>query len=131
MSAENVEFVRTAYERSNPRQAYELFHADAVWDMSHFAGWTEEPLYHGPEGILDFHRRWLEMFTEWNFNVVDVIEAGERVIGVLTQSGLGKESGAVVEMTVAQLWTIRDGKFARMEMYADPAEARAAAQPAE
>jgi ketosteroid isomerase-like protein len=31
-----------------------------------------------------------------------------------------------VEMSFAQVWTIRDGKQARMDMYSDPAEALAA-----
>jgi ketosteroid isomerase-like protein len=32
-------------------------------------------------------------------------------------------SGVAVEMLFAQVWTIRDGKETRMQMYADPAEA--------
>ena len=123
MAPEDVEFLRWAYSTSNPSQAYELFHPDAVWDMSTFAGWTERPIYRGPEEILEFHRQWLDMFDDWNFDVIDVLDAGDQVVGILRQRGHGKGSGALVEMTVAQVWTIRDGKFSRMQMYADPAEA--------
>ena len=36
---------------------------------------------------------------------------------------LGRASGLEVDMHFAQVWTVRDGKQTRMEMYADPAEA--------
>jgi ketosteroid isomerase-like protein len=123
MSQENVEFVRRAYEQSNPSQAHELFHPDAVWDMSTFAGWPEEQTYRGAEGILRFHRRWVETFDRWEFEVLDVLDAGERVVGIIRQRGTGKGSGAAVDMTVGQVWTVRDGKFSHMQMYADPTDA--------
>jgi ketosteroid isomerase-like protein len=66
------------------------------------------------------------MFGEWHFEVIDVVDAGDQVVGILRQRGHGRGSRALVEMTVAQVWTIRDGKFSRMQMYADPAQARRA-----
>jgi ketosteroid isomerase-like protein len=49
------------------------------------------------------------------------------VLAILHQSGRSKATGLEVEMDFAQLWEIRDGKQARMRMYADLDEARRAA----
>jgi ketosteroid isomerase-like protein len=43
------------------------------------------------------------------------------------QHGRSKTTGLEVDMTLAQVFTIRDGKQTRMEMYADPAEGLRAA----
>jgi ketosteroid isomerase-like protein len=56
-------------------------------------------------------------------------DAGDKVVAVLRQSGRSKLNGMPVEMSLAQVWTLRDGKQTRMEMYSDPAEALEAAAP--
>jgi len=130
MSRENVEFVARGYaefaatgefseERTNP---------DFVWDMSTFAGWPEKKFYEGTAGAREFMAGWTEPWDNWELEVEDVIDAGpEYVIGVLRQRSTSKLTGLEVDMQFAQLWTIRDGKYTRMRMYADLAEARAAA----
>jgi len=42
---------------------------------------------------------------------------------VIRHVGRGKLSGAEVEQRFAQLWTVRDGKIVRMEMYPDREDA--------
>jgi ketosteroid isomerase-like protein len=53
-------------------------------------------------------------------------DAGDKVVALVRQRGRSRAAGTPVEMSFAQVWTIRDGKEARMEMYSDPAEALAA-----
>jgi ketosteroid isomerase-like protein len=48
---------------------------------------------------------------------------GDQVVGVLRQRGRSKSTGLPVDMLYAQVFTVRDRKLARMEMYADPEEA--------
>jgi ketosteroid isomerase-like protein len=48
---------------------------------------------------------------------------GDKVVGVLRQRGRSKTTGVPVDMLYAQVFTIRDGKQTRMEMYSDPDEA--------
>jgi ketosteroid isomerase-like protein len=50
-------------------------------------------------------------------------DAGDAVVAVLRQRGRSKAAGMPVEMHLAQVWTLRDGKQSRMEMYSDPNEA--------
>jgi ketosteroid isomerase-like protein len=61
---------------------------------------------------------------DWAIEVVDIHDAGDdRVVGVVRQRGRSKSSGVSVDMRYAQVFTIRDGKHVRMEMYNDPDEA--------
>ena len=45
------------------------------------------------------------------------------MLAIVRQRGRSKLGGIPAEMLMAQLWTFRDGKLARMDMYSDPSEA--------
>ena len=44
------------------------------------------------------------------------------MVAIVRQSGSSKTTGLQVDMTFAQVYTLRDGKQVCMEMYADPSE---------
>ena len=52
---------------------------------------------------------------------------GDRVVGIVEQRGRARFTGLPVNMRFGQVFTLRDGKQVRMEMYADPDEALKAA----
>jgi ketosteroid isomerase-like protein len=83
--------------------------------------------FHGPEGVAEAVRRWTGAWAEFEFDVQELIDAGDRVVMVLRQVGRGKGSGAPVEMTMGWLYELRDGKIVRVSMFADREEALAAA----
>jgi ketosteroid isomerase-like protein len=126
VSQENVDVVRRAYVH---RQATGDFLAeglapDYVWDMSHFRGWPEQQTYEGIDEARRFIREWTSAFDDWEIEVEAIYDAGgDKVVGVLRQRGRSKTTGLPVDMPYAQVFTIRDGKQTRMEMYADPDEA--------
>jgi len=99
---------------------------DFVWDMSKFRDWPEQETYEGVEGARAFLRDWTEAWDDWRLELDSLHDAGDKVVAIMRQHGKSKTTGLEVEMTFAQVWTVRDGKQARMEMYADPAEALAA-----
>jgi ketosteroid isomerase-like protein len=126
VSQENVEIVRRGYAYRQARGDFleEIIAPDYVWDMSHFQGWPEEQFYEGIDGARRFIRDWTAAFDDWEIEVLALHAAGrDKVVGVLRQRGRSKTSGLPVDMLYAQVFTIRDGKQTRMEMYADPAEA--------
>jgi uncharacterized protein len=125
MSRENVEVMRGGYERfaAEGKVAEDLMTEDFVWDMSHFHGWPEQTTYEGVEGAREFLAEWTSAWDDWELEVLDLRDAGERVVALVRQSGRSKTSDVIVEMSFAQVWTIRDGKQARMDMYSDPLEA--------
>jgi ketosteroid isomerase-like protein len=126
MSQANVEIVRRGYAYRQARGDFlaEVLAPDYVWDMSHFRGWPEQQTYEGIEEARRFIRDWTAAFDDWEIEVVALHDAGgEKVVGVLRQRGRSKTTGVPVDMLYAQVFTIRDGKQTRMEMYADPDEA--------
>ncbi len=122
MSQENVEIVRNGYERfaATGDLSEENITADFAWDMSNFQGWPEQQVYEGIEGARAFLRAWTGAWDDWVLEVDAFHDAGDKVVAMTRQRGRSKAAGMPVEMFFAQVWTIRDGKQARMEMYSDP-----------
>ena len=52
------------------------------------------------------------------------VAGADRALAIIDMRGRGHESGVPVEMQFGQIWTFRDGRAIRMEMYNDPDEAR-------
>jgi ketosteroid isomerase-like protein len=126
MSRQNVEIVRRGYAHRQATGDFldELVASDFVWDMSKFRGWPEQALYEGIEEARRFIREWTAAFDDWVIEVEALHDAGtDRVVGIMRQRGRSKTTGLPVEMQYAQVFTIRDGKQTRMEMYSDPNEA--------
>ena len=125
MSQENVEIVRRRYEHLAATGDYpaEAHAPDFVWDMSKFRGWPEQQVYEGVEEARGFLRNWIATWDDWELEVEALHDAGDKVVALVRQRGRSKTSGLSVDMAYGQVFTIRDGKFTRMEMYADPAEA--------
>lgn len=128
MSERNLEIIAAAYDhfRTTGKFRQETVHPDYVWDMSHYTGWLEDQTYPGMEGAARFMAEWTDSWDEWEWEVESLHEAGDKVVGILRQSGRSKSTGVRVEMRFAQVFTLRDGRQIRMEMYDDPAEALAA-----
>jgi ketosteroid isomerase-like protein len=124
MSA-NLDLVRGGYERfgaTGELQA-DILAPEFVWDMSHFLGWPEEQTYEGIEATRAFLTTWADTWDDWKLELESLQEAGDHVLAIVRQSGRAKTSGMQVDMRFAQLWTIRDGKQARMDMYSEVDEA--------
>jgi ketosteroid isomerase-like protein len=121
MSQENVEIIRRGYGHFMATGEVRA-HADLVWDVSHL-GWPDQQIYAGAEGANRFNAEWADSWDDWEMEAEDYLDAGERVVVILTQRGRSKTTGIPVEMRFAQVWTLRDGQGIRMEMYASVEEA--------
>src|SRR4249919_360175 len=129
MSQENVEIVRDGLGRFAATREFpaERVTTDCVWDMSNFHGWPEQQVYEGAEGARTFLREWTDAWEDWELEIDALHDAGDSVVALMRQHGRSKAGGMPVEMSFAQVWTLRDGKEARMEMYSDRGEALEAA----
>ena len=125
MSQENVEIVRSGYAQfaANGDLAVSLMSPDFVWDMSTFLGWPEQQLYHGADGTREFLAAWLECWDDWKLEVEGLHDAGDKIVAIVRQTARSKATGLPVDMVFAQVWTVRDGRQTRMQMYAEPDEA--------
>jgi ketosteroid isomerase-like protein len=125
MSQENVDIVRRATDHfmATGEPLEDAFHPEFVWDMSTFSSWPEQQTYPGLEGARQFLADWTEQWDDWVLEVEDVRDAGDRVVMIMNQRGRSKATSFPAEMRFAQVYTVRDGKQIRMQMYASPAEA--------
>ena len=75
------------------------------------------------DGRKEFFRRWVGPFDEWGVEIVEAIDVGDSVLAHVHQWGRGKGSGATVEDSHWQVWTVRDGKVVRVTLRVDRDEA--------
>src|SRR6266568_3620068 len=135
MSRENVELVR----RLQPRPDADLvalflddailgalapfFHEDCeVLGPSVVTGGQSER--RGLEGLRAWWLDWLDPWESYRAEIEDVIDAGKDVVVVLPRD-YGRRAGMEAEVSVlgAAVWTVRDGKIARVAFYAHRSEA--------
>ena len=121
MSQENVEIIRRGYEHWTATGEL-LAPTDLVWDVSNL-GWPDQQVYQGREGADQFNAEWADAWDDWELEVEDYVDAGDRVVVIINQRGRSKGTGIPVEMRFAQMWTLRDGRATRMQMYASVDEA--------
>jgi ketosteroid isomerase-like protein len=121
MSQENVEIIRRGLVHWMATGEFRA-HADLVWDVSRL-GWPDQQIYPGAEGARQFLAEWADAWDDWEMEAEDYIDAGERVVVIFNQRGRSKATGIPVHMRFAQVWTLRDGRAIRMQMYASPEEA--------
>ena len=119
MSEANVALVRRIWEAGDRRDAEAVLSAydsEVEWDMSHFPLGTlsRSPVYWGHEGLRSWFREWYDAWEDARQTYDELIDAGDQVISVSTTKARGHASGAEVEMHVAAVWTIRDGKVVRV-----------------
>jgi len=85
-------------------------------------------VYHGTDGLRAAWLDWLEPWDSYQASVEDVIDAGPGRVVVLTRDhARPKGSSAEVDFLGAPVWTVRDGKVARIEFYFNRAQGLAAA----
>jgi len=126
--SQNVDTLLGGYEwfRVNGRFPAHLATPDFVWDMSHFEdlyGFLEQQVYEGAEGADDFYAEWGSAWDHWEVEIEALHDVGDKVLAIVSQRGRSKLSGMPAEMLMAMLWTFREGKEARMDMYSDPSQA--------
>jgi ketosteroid isomerase-like protein len=84
--------------------------------------------YSGLDGLRAAWRDWLQPWETYHTTVEDVIDAGQGRVLVLTRDhAFPKGAEAEVYFVGAPIWTVRDGKVARIEFYWNRDEGLAAA----
>ena len=86
-------------------------------------GLPDGKTYTGLDGLRDVWREWLAPGPTYRMEPEDVIDLGDTVLLLAHVFGRLGGSQAEVENTVASVWTVRDGKIARVEFYVDRTEA--------
>lgn len=86
--------------------------------------------YEGTDGVRDYMSRFLEPWESLTIAAESFEAAGDTVLVKVRQAGIGRGSGAPVELEYFQLWTFRGAKVARLEVIMSEERAREALGPA-
>ncbi|MGI9019756.1 MAG: nuclear transport factor 2 family protein [Solirubrobacterales bacterium] len=117
MSEENVELLRRSNEAFNAHdlETWATFYDPAFTFIDH-TGAVAEKSGSGFETIRRQAEGWLDIFPDFQAEVLEFIDAGDRVITVTHWQGTGTGSGLAFSQPQAEITTIRDGKIVRLEM---------------
>jgi ketosteroid isomerase-like protein len=81
---------------------------------------SAEPIWRGHAGLRKFFRDYYETWDELEDTIEELIDAGDRVVSVVTTRARGRSSGIDVEWKGhAAVWTIRDGRIAQVTWFSD------------
>ena len=128
MADEDVEVVRRAYEAYSKGDfvaARSAYSEDTVWDVSRLR--PDEGVHGGLDEAAKHLISWRAAWSEHSFSLERAIDAGDRVVAVIQESGRGASSGAQVTIRYGQVITVRDGKIVETVVYRDPSDAFQAA----
>jgi ketosteroid isomerase-like protein len=108
MSQENVAVVRSGFEALNARQPdYSIFHPALVY---HPRADEPDPSAHvGRDAFERLLDGFLESFRDLRFDVLELIDVGDRVIASTMMRGRGAASGVSVEDAYVFVYRLRDG----------------------
>ena len=113
---------------ADPAALRAILHDDVEWDpgLLHVLGHPGR--FQGADGVMEFFRQWVSAFAEWGYDVGEVFAPDDdRVVAEIHQWGTGRASGARVDQSFWQVWTLRDGKAVRGTNHTTREEALAAA----
>jgi ketosteroid isomerase-like protein len=128
MSRENVEIVLDAYARYNAgERTPELWfwHSDAEYHAA-----REDPdtaVHRGIDAIRRQFASWHEAYPDLRVEILDAEASGDKALLWVRFVGHGAASGIPLNMELAHLYTMRDGKAARVVEYMDRKKALVAA----
>jgi ketosteroid isomerase-like protein len=128
VSEKNIEIVLDAYARFNAGEKVPelwFWHEDAEYHAA-----REDPdsaVHRGIEAVRRQFASWLEAYPDLRVEVLDARSNREKVLLWVRFVGHGAASGIPLDMELAHLYTMREGKAARVEEYMDRDEALEAA----
>lgn len=104
MSRSNLDIVQELYGAFVTRDneaAFALYDPDIVWDTTgvfeRFGPLGFSRVYHGHDGVRRFWREWLSAWSEVRFELVELLDEGDRVLAWLSQRNVGRATGIEVD----------------------------------
>ena len=116
MSQENVEVVRR-FVVGDLEDALVYADPDIVWNP------IEEEASRGHDEVRASMARWMAEWDEYEQVVEELVDLGDCVFGTFYLRARGRGTGIEIDGRLYSVYTVRDGKVARMDEYATRAEA--------
>jgi ketosteroid isomerase-like protein len=126
MSEENVEAVREAFDRFQAGDAgwTELVHPDVEWDISAHPLPDVPNRGRGRDDLLaTVLATYLSGWLDYRSEIKEIIDAGDDVVMILHETARMRDSGAVLERDIAQVWTVRGRMWVFFRVFQSKAQA--------
>jgi ketosteroid isomerase-like protein len=124
-SNENVEVVRRVFGALNsgdidliPTLTHPDFEVEVPPALS-----AEPDVYRGHDGVRRYWESFQDAMQEIHFEPQRFWVAGETVVVAMRITAKGRRTAIAVEQQTAGVWTIREGKALRAQVYASASEA--------
>ena len=122
MSQENVEVAVKQFEGTNMRDfagVMDTWAEDVTLSVHWLAGQGSDTAT-GKAAVGEWFGDWFRQFgRDYRFDIKETHDAGDRVFVLVTHHGRGRHSGVTVEQHAAHVYTLREGKVSRIEVWAD------------
>ena len=128
MSDRELELIRDAYEAGNRRDwdaMFANFHPDAEWESDPRV--PNAGIFRGRDEVRRFIEDQDAPFESTVAEIERLIPSGDQVVALVKVKRRMRGSTAEMEIRIAHLWTLRDGKFARVQSFAERERALEAA----
>jgi ketosteroid isomerase-like protein len=92
--------------------------------------WPEAPDTHHVRGVretIEIRNSWFEAWDSLRYDVEEFLESGDRVVACGKAQAKGKGSAVEVDFDSYTVFTLRDGRIARMEFFIEKEPALATA----
>ena len=121
--ADSVATVRSIYEafgKGDVQTVLGLMSEKVEWnEAEHFTYWTGGPFV-GPKAVLNgVFARIGQDFDGFTVDVGRVVGCGDTVLSEGRYRGTVKATGKRLDVQVAHVWDVRDGKVVRFQQYVD------------
>jgi ketosteroid isomerase-like protein len=128
MSEENVEIVVAYFQARDVRAAFEAISEDVTFtfhgEARRLSG-AEELV--GKATAVKWMVDWFSRFRDYQFEIEEALDWGDRVLVVTTHIAKGRTSGAPIREQTTQVMTVREGKIVRQDFFSSKADALKAA----
>jgi ketosteroid isomerase-like protein len=119
-NADIVRAIYVAFGKGDIPNVLGAMAPDIVWHEAENLPYADRNPYVGPNAILEgvFAR----IGAEWESFAVkpeEIIESGDRVIMLGRYGGACKATGKSIDLQVAHVWRLKDGKATHFQQYAD------------
>jgi ketosteroid isomerase-like protein len=125
MAHQNMEIVRRAYEmfnRNGPEAILDFLDPDVEWDESELPA-RQPGVYRGHDGVRRLFEENASLWEDINVQVDEILGGDEGVVAFIRVRGRGRHTRANVELAIAEVWKMRDGKGSEVRLYLDRQEA--------
>jgi ketosteroid isomerase-like protein len=119
VSKENLEIVQRGFEAFNAQGVEGIipfidpdFEATTPPDLA-----SEPDTYRGPDGVRRWFDSFFEVMDEIRWDAREFHEAGDRVVVEFTLRARGKTTGLSFGQEAVMVWTLRDGKAIRVDLF--------------